>query len=67
MRPMVEFNAEDRLHRQYYYQFLQDNSWGNVPVRFKSPGSFAITKGVIDRQLIEYFLHQEFDSVGEGS
>lgn len=60
MRPLVEFNASDRLHRQYYYQFLKDNGWGKLPVRFKSHGTFAITKGVIDRQLLEYFLQDEF-------
>ena len=34
-RPSVEFDVNNVEHRQHYLKFIQTNSWGKCPVRFK--------------------------------
>ena len=61
MRPLVEFDVNNSEHRQMYFEFIRTRSWGNCPYRFNAAG-YGNTKGVIDNQLLEYYLKREFDS-----
>jgi hypothetical protein len=60
-RPLVAFDATNKEHRRFYYQFLKHNTWGLCPVRFICPeesGSDLVK--MIQKQLIEYYVSQEF-------
>lgn len=59
LRPKVVFDASNPEHRKAYYSFIETNSWGNSPFRFDVK-SFGNTKGIMDRQLIAYYLRSEF-------
>ena len=60
-RPLVAFDATNKEHRRFYYQFLKENTWGHCPVRFICPeesGSDLVK--MIQRQMIDYYVLQEF-------
>jgi hypothetical protein len=60
-RPLVAFDPALKEHRQVYYQFVVDRSWGHSPYRFICPdahGADLVT--MIQRALIEYYVHKEF-------
>jgi len=61
MRPIVEFDVDNREHRRLYFNFLKDKSWGKCPFRFVVSNSFGNPKGIIDRRIIEFYLNKEFD------
>lgn len=61
MRPLVEFDANNSEHRNLYFSFMKNRSWGECPYRFKISGG-GITKGVIDRKLLEYYIPREFNN-----
>ncbi len=63
LRPKVVFDASNPEHRKAYYSFIETNSWGNSPFRFDVNDAcrcFGNTKGIMDRQLIAYYLRNEF-------
>jgi hypothetical protein len=60
-RPLVAFDASNKEHRRFYYEFLEEDTWGRCPVRFICPeesGSDLVK--MIQRQMIEYYIRQEF-------
>jgi hypothetical protein len=60
-RPLVAFDATNKEHRRFYYEFLEENTWGRCPVRFICPeesGSDLVK--MIQRQMVEYYIRQEF-------
>ena len=60
-RPLIAFDATNKEHRRFYYQFLEHNTWGLCPVRFICPeesGSDLVK--MIQKQLIDYYVRQEF-------
>jgi len=60
-RPLVAFDAKNKEHRRFYYQFVQTRSWGHCPVRFIVPeatGSDLIK--MIQTEMINYYVLQEF-------
>jgi hypothetical protein len=62
-RPLVAFDATNKEHRRFYYEFLEENTWGRCPVRFICPeesGSDLVK--MIQRQMVEYYIRQEFKS-----
>lgn len=59
VKPVVEFDVNNVDHRKEYFNFVQHNSWGQCKYRFTTRG-YGITKGAIDRQLIEHYLRKEF-------
>ena len=66
LRPIVVFDAENKQHRQHFYQFLKTKSWGNCPVRFTvGEGECSNIVGVMQRQLALYYTSREFDSKKE--
>ena len=60
-RPLVAFDADNKEHRRFYYQFVQTRSWGHCPVRFIVPeatGSDLIK--MIQNEMIAYYVNKEF-------
>jgi hypothetical protein len=58
-RPIVIFDATNSEHRKAYYSFIDTDTWSNSPFRFDVK-SFGNTKGIMDRQLLSYYLRSEF-------
>ena len=61
LRPLVEFDVTNREHRNLYFSFIKNHSWGKCPYRFKTSG-YGNTKGVIDQKLLEYYTSREFSN-----
>jgi hypothetical protein len=61
-RPVVEFNPSNSKHREWFYRFMETQSWGHCPVRFyvNSEGEQI---AVIQRLLLEYYLGNEFRKI----
>jgi len=62
LRPLVDFDVTNPTHRRLYFEFLKNKSWKDCPYRFDVSG-YGNTKGVIDRQLIEYYIGKEFGDI----
>jgi hypothetical protein len=60
MRPEIVFDAFNKEHRKLYTAYRKDMSWGNIPVRFITPGQFGVTIGHIERNLLDFYTHKEF-------
>lgn len=58
-RPEILFDPANKQHREWYKQFLEDRSWGKLPIRFASKG-YGITLGHIERALLDYYTDKEF-------
>ena len=60
-RPLVAFDPSNKEHRRFYYQFLEQNTWGRCPVRFICPNESGqdLVK-MIQTQMVEYYVDQEF-------
>lgn len=61
-RPLVAFDATNKEHRRYYYEFLEYGGWGTCPVRFIVPDSNGLDLvSVIQRSLNAYYVNKEFE------
>lgn len=58
-RPVVLFDAGNKLHRQYFTNFLTSGSWGNCPVRFVVEEDHGNLIGHIQRKLLLWYSEQE--------
>ena len=61
-RPIVFFDADNKNHRNYYYQFLKTGSWKDCPYRWAIMGEEGNLQGQIQRTLLERYLGREFKS-----
>ena len=60
-RPLVAFNAHNKEHRKFYYDFVKSHSWGHCPVRFIVPDESGWDLiSMIQRQLLEFYVNKEF-------
>ena len=64
-RPLIAFDASNREHRGYYFQFLELGAWGRCPYRFIVPDDHGNLVTMIQRKLIEYYVNKEFKSVAK--
>lgn len=66
-RPLVAFDAANSEHRQYFYDFLTRSAWGRCPVRFICPDEHGPEglPGVLSKQLLDFYMKEEFGSVAE--
>lgn len=61
-RPLVAFDPKNKEHRRFYFEFVKSHSWGHCPVRFIVPDESGWDLiSMIQRQLLEYYVHKEFD------
>ena len=59
-RPLVAFDPALKEHRQIYYQFVKDRSWGHSPYRFIVPDDQGDLITMIQRSLIDFYVRKEF-------
>jgi len=58
-RPIVIFDPNNKLHRQYFTNFLASGSWSNCPVRFAVEEDHGNLIGHIQRKLLIWYSDQE--------
>jgi len=59
-RPLVAFDPALKEHRQIYYKFLENASWGHSPYRFICPEEHGDLVSLIQRSMIEFYIRKEF-------
>jgi hypothetical protein len=60
-RPLIAFDAHNKDHREHWYNFVKDNTWGTCPVRFIVPESHGMNlPAMIERELMKYYVDREF-------
>ena len=59
-RPFVVFDAHNKDHRRWFAEFNRRAAWGNCPVRFVVDDENGDLVTMIQRKLIEYYVHKEF-------
>jgi hypothetical protein len=60
-RPFVVFNPADERHREYYYEFVKEGTWGRCPYRFVVPEDHGNLITMIQRSLVTHYVNQEFE------
>lgn len=58
-RPIVLFDAENKLHRQWVVDFIRTGSWGDCPVRFAVKEDYGNLMGHIQRELLLYYADRD--------
>jgi len=59
-RPWTVFDAHNRLHRQWYFEFVKSKTWGRIPCRFIVPNDQGDLITMIERKLVAYYNNKEF-------
>ena len=62
-RPLAIFDAGNKDHRQYYFNFLATGSWRGCPYRWAIPDDVGNLQGMIQRKLLEHYMGREFKGV----
>jgi len=58
---MVPFDAYNPKHREYYLEFVKYKTWGKCPVRFMADGLYGDLVTHINRKMLDYYIHSEFN------
>ena len=59
VRPIVLFDASNKLHRQWVTKFIETGSWHECPVRFAVHDDHGNLLGHLQRELIMWYAKQE--------
>jgi hypothetical protein len=59
-RPWTVFDPSNKLHREWYHEFVKSGTWGKCPVRFVVPEDHGDLITMMQRNLIKYYVEQEF-------
>ena len=59
-RPFIVFDPADEQHREYYYEFVKEGTWGRCPYRFVVPEDHDNLVTIINRSLVTFYVEQEF-------
>jgi len=59
-RPFVVFNPDNEQHRQFYFEFVREGTWGRCPYRFVVPEDHGNLVTMIQRSLVTFYVNQEF-------
>ena len=59
-RPFIVFDPADEQHREYYYEFVKEGTWGRCPYRFVVPEDHGNLVTMIQRSLVTFYVEQEF-------
>ena len=60
-RPFTVFDPANDEHREFYYQFVKQGTWGSCPYRFVVPEDHGNLVTMIQRSLVTYYVEQEFE------
>jgi len=62
-RPLVAFDASNKDHRRWYWEFTTFKGWGKCPVRFICTEEHGDNlPSMIQRMMVEYYVNKEFKS-----
>lgn len=59
-RPGMVFDATNKEHRQAYYIFLKNSTWGRSPYQFILEPGFEDIPTLCRHRLCEYYVSKEF-------
>jgi hypothetical protein len=62
-RPAIAFDVNNSKHREYYYDFVKNGTWGHCPVRFMAESLNTDLVTHINQKMLEYYVRQEFENV----
>lgn len=61
LRPLVAFDANNKDHRRYYAEFVENSGWGHCPVRFICPEDYGHDlPTMIKNALLNHYIEREF-------
>lgn len=60
IRPWAVFDADNKLHRKWYGEFVKHNTWGKCPYRFIITDLQGDLITMIQKKLVEYYVKKEF-------
>ena len=63
-RPFVAFDASNKEHRQWFYEFQTQKTWGRCPVRFLISDDGGDLVSLCQRRLVDFYSKTEFDIAG---
>jgi len=60
-RPLVAFDASNKDHRRWYWEFVAYKGWGKCPVRFICTEEHGDNlPSMIQRMVVDYYINKEF-------
>ena len=59
-RPYDVFDACNKQHRRWFFEFQQTNTWGRCPVRFMVDDDSGDLISMIQKRLNAYYVDREF-------
>ena len=63
-RPLVAFDAHNKDHRRWYWEFMAYKGWGKCPVRFICTEEHGDNlPSMIQRLVVDYYVNKEFKPV----
>jgi len=63
-RPLVAFDANNKDHRRWYWEFMAYKGWGKCPVRFICTEEHGDNlPSMIQRMVVDYYVNREFKPV----
>ncbi len=60
-RPFTVFDPENAEHREFYYNFVKNGTWGRCPFRFVVPEDHGNLVTMIQRALVKHYVESEFE------
>lgn len=58
-RETVDFDPTIKQHREWVYTALRYNTWGGIPVKFRTAGVTDM-ETYVRKQLLDYYIAKEF-------
>jgi hypothetical protein len=63
-RPYAVFDANNKDHRRWFADFNKSRTWSNCPVRFVVNDDHGDLITMIQRELIQHYVDDEFKPKG---
>ena len=63
-RPYAVFDANNKEHRRWFADFNKERTWAKCPVRFVVNDDHGDLITMIQRELIQHYVDNEFNSKG---
>ena len=61
LKPVIDFDPENKEHRRLFYTFLKTHSWAHCPYVFSVYGQYNDLVRMISTQLLEKYMSREFE------
>jgi hypothetical protein len=59
-RPPQIYNPSNKTHRDYYFHFLESNSWSHCPYQWIQDPYYASIPDQLAEMTVHWYLKQEF-------